>query len=80
MIHTYLVDAEVPFLCGKQTLESWNFKIDGREKILDIQLISDQDCSKKLIKMVTLVRNLRMDPSICFLHCFSRMLLQVEIG
>ena len=22
-IQTYLVDAEVPFLCGKQTLETW---------------------------------------------------------
>ena len=22
-VQTYLVDPEVPFLCGKQTLESW---------------------------------------------------------
>ena len=29
VIQTYLIDAEVPFLYGKQTLESWNFKIDG---------------------------------------------------
>ena len=29
VIQTYLVDAEVPFLCGKQTLENWNFKIDS---------------------------------------------------
>ena len=36
IVQTYLVDAEVPFLCGKQTLESWNFKIDGPEKILEI--------------------------------------------
>ena len=34
LIQTYLVDVEVPFLCGKQTLENWNFKIDGRDKIL----------------------------------------------
>ena len=32
IVQTYLVDAEVPFLCGKQTLESWNFKIDGRKR------------------------------------------------
>ena len=32
VIQTYLVDAEVPFLCGKQTLESWNFKILGERK------------------------------------------------
>ena len=25
-IQTYLGDAEVPFMYGKQTLESWNFK------------------------------------------------------
>ena len=28
IVQTYLVDAEVPFLCGKQTLEFWNLKID----------------------------------------------------
>ena len=28
-VQTYLVDAEVPFLCGKQTLESWNFNISN---------------------------------------------------
>ena len=33
IVQTYLVDAEVPFLCGRQTLESWNFKITGEEKI-----------------------------------------------
>ena len=52
IVQTYLVDAEVPILCGKQTLESWNFKIDGEEKILEIHLKSGQDCGKKLIKMV----------------------------
>ena len=35
-VPTYLVDAEVPFLCGKETLEDWNFHISGREKILEI--------------------------------------------
>ena len=29
VVQTYLVNAEVPFLCSKHTLESWNFKIDG---------------------------------------------------
>ena len=52
IVQTYLVDAEVPFLCGKQTLETWNFKIDGEEKILEIQLKSGKDCGRKLIKMV----------------------------
>ena len=52
IIQTYLVDAEVPFLCGKQTLESWNFKIHGTEKILEIQLKSDQDCCKKSVRMI----------------------------
>ena len=52
IVQTYLVDADVPFLCGKQTLESWNFKIEGKEKIPNIHLKTDQDCGKKLIKMV----------------------------
>ena len=54
-MQTYLVDAEVPFLCGKQTLESWNFKIDGNEKILEIQMMKGQDNGKKLIKMIDTV-------------------------
>ena len=40
-IQTYLVDAEVPFLCAKRTLEGWDFNIDGREKILEIGLKTD---------------------------------------
>ena len=35
VIQTYLVDTEVPFLCGKQTLESWNFKRWKREDLGD---------------------------------------------
>ena len=50
-VQTYLVDAEVPFLCGKQTLESWSFKIDGPENILEIQMKTGQDNRKKLLKM-----------------------------
>ena len=52
VIQTYLIDAEVPFLCGKQTLESWKFKIDGVDKILDIEVKTYQKHSKKLLKMV----------------------------
>ena len=50
VIHTYLVDAEVPFLCGKQTLEKWNFTINGKEKVLELE--SKLDGSKMQIKMV----------------------------
>ena len=51
-VQTYLIDAEVPFLCGKQTLESWNIKIDGKDKILEIQVKIGQDNGKKLIRMI----------------------------
>ena len=51
IVQTYLVDAEVPILCGKQTLETWNFKIVGQEKILEIQLKTGQDNGRKLLKM-----------------------------
>ena len=50
VIQTYLVDAEVPFLCGKQTLENWNFRIDSRDKILEIE--SKTDGSQMKIKMI----------------------------
>ena len=38
---TYLVDTEVPFLCGMKTLEDWNFQISGRDKILEIISLTD---------------------------------------
>ena len=40
-IQTYLVDAEIHFLCGKRTLEGWNFRIAGRDKILEIESKTD---------------------------------------
>ena len=49
-IQTYLVDAEIPFLCGKRTLEDWSFQIDGREKILEIT--SKTDGSRIQVKMI----------------------------
>ena len=51
-VQTYLVDDKVPFLCGKQTLESWNFMIDGEEKILEIEMKTGQDNGKKLLRMI----------------------------
>ena len=51
-VHTYLVDAQVPFLCGKRTLESWNFKIDGNKNILEIQSKTEQENGRKHIKMI----------------------------
>ena len=51
IVKTYLVDAEVPFLCGKQTLESWNFKIDGQKKNLKILMKTGEDNGRKYIKM-----------------------------
>ena len=50
IIHTYLVDTKVPVLCGKQTLENWNFRIDNRDKILEIE--SKVDGSRMKIKMI----------------------------
>ena len=40
-VPTYLVDAKVQFLCGKKTLEDWNFQIRGRDKILEITSLLD---------------------------------------
>ena len=37
-VQTYLVEADVPFLCGKRTLELWNFRIDGRKKVLEVDI------------------------------------------
>ena len=75
VIQTYLVDAEIPFLCGKQTLENWNSKIDGRDEILEIQ--SRIDGSKMKSRMVDtsgghysiiLETKIRSDSSILFVE------------
>ena len=50
VVKTYILDAEVPFLCSKQTLEDWRFQIDGRDKILEIS--SKTDGSRMKIKMI----------------------------
>ena len=34
-VYTYLVEADVPFLCGKRTLEKWNSKLDMKNKVLE---------------------------------------------
>ena len=49
-IQTYLVDTEIPILCGKSTLEDWKLQIDGRDKILEIT--SRTDGSRMKVKMI----------------------------
>ena len=49
-IQTYLVDTEVPFICGKRTLEGWNFKIDSQDKVLEIK--SRTDGSRMRLKII----------------------------
>ena len=46
-----MVNAEVPFLCGRQTLESWIFYIYGPQKMLEIHIKSCDDKGKKFIRM-----------------------------
>ena len=50
IIQTYLVDAEIPFLCRKKTLKGWNFHIDGLDKVLEIT--SRTDGSRMKIRMI----------------------------
>ena len=38
-VFTYIVDADVPFLCGKRTMvEKWNSKIDTKNKVLETEI------------------------------------------
>merc|ERR1711942_514947 len=37
-VFAYLVDADVPFLCGKRTLENWSSKVDTINKILETKI------------------------------------------
>ena len=33
-VFTYIVDAKVPFLCGKRTLEGWNSRLNTGNRVL----------------------------------------------
>ena len=48
-IHVFLYCSV--FLCGKQTLESWNFNIYGPEKMLEIHMKNSEDQGKMFLKM-----------------------------
>ena len=37
-VFTLLVEADVPFLCGKRTIENWNSKIDTMNKMLQTEM------------------------------------------
>ena len=45
---TNLVEADVPFLCGKRTIENWNSKIDTKNKVLETEM----DGEKKTFRMI----------------------------
>ena len=52
VVQTYLVDAEVPFLCGKQTLKAWKFKIDSTKMTLEISTRVENDGATKVIEII----------------------------
>ena len=48
-VFTYLVDADVPFLCGKRTMvEKWNSKIDTKNMVLETEI----DGTRKDFKLI----------------------------
>ena len=53
IVQTYLVDADIPFLCGKRTLELWESKMDTKRKILEINL----NGKRKEFRMVNTLDN-----------------------
>ena len=52
-LHAYIVDAEIPFLCGKRTLEGWNAKVDTQNEILETEL----DGKRRDFRMITTESN-----------------------
>ena len=40
------------FFVGKQTLEAWSFKIDRKNKVLEIKTRADRDGATKFVKIV----------------------------
>ena len=37
-VQTYVVEADVPFLCGKSTLEQWDLRLNTRNGILETNI------------------------------------------
>ena len=37
-IQAYLIDADIPFLCGKRTLELWQSNINTKRRILETEI------------------------------------------
>ena len=53
-VFTYLVDVDVPFLCGKRTMvEKWNSKIDTKNMVLETEI----DGARKDLKLVETAGN-----------------------
>ena len=53
-VFTYLVDADVPFLCGKRTMvEKWNSKIDTKNMVLETEI----DGKRKDFKLIETAGN-----------------------
>merc|ERR1712240_994543 len=53
-VFTYLVDADVPFLCGKRTMvEKWNSKKDTKNMVLEIEI----DGIRKNFKLIETAGN-----------------------
>ena len=42
------MEADVPFLCGKRTLEKWNSKLDTKNRVLETEM----DGEKKNFRMI----------------------------
>merc|ERR1712112_21783 len=47
-VFAYLVEADVPFLCGKRTLEKWRSKVDTTNKVLETMI----DGEKKNFRII----------------------------
>merc|ERR1712112_668831 len=47
-VFAYLVEADVPFLCGKRTLDNWNSKVDTTNKVLETMI----DGEKKNFRII----------------------------
>merc|ERR1712240_16887 len=53
-VFTYMVDADVPFLCGKRTMvEKWNLKIDAKNRVLETEI----DGTRKDFKLIETTGN-----------------------
>ena len=75
-VQAYLVDADIPFLCGKMMLELWQSKVDTKKRILETEIDSKRRDFKMMITTGShygIMLETKGRKSVVWISCFLRI-------